>query len=84
MLGFELILKIRGSRPNAYKNIDKEQPCLTERLILKVSVKVPSTKILDSMSVYKMLNHFMKFSGKLNFLSTIFKKLCSILSKAFS
>ena len=84
MLGFEFILKIGGSRPKAYRNMDKEHPCLTDLLILKVDVKVPLTKILDSISVYKILNHFIKLSGKLNFLSTIFKKLCSILSKAFS
>ena len=84
MLGFELVLKLRGLRPSAYRNIDKEQPCLTERFILKVDVKVPLTSSWDSMSVYRMLNHFMKFSGKLNFFSTIFRKLCSILSKAFS
>ena len=52
--------------------MDKEHPCLTDLLILKVDVKVPLTKILDSISVYKILNHFIKLSGKLNFLSTIF------------
>ena len=63
MLGFEFILKIKGSKPKAYRNMDKEHPCLTDLLILNVDVKVPLTKILDSMSVYKMLNHFIKLSG---------------------
>ena len=47
--------------------MDSDHPCLSERLILKVNVKVPLTKLLDSMSVYRILNHFIKFSGKLFF-----------------
>ena len=66
------------------ENIDSGQPCLTDLIILKVDVKVPLTKIFDSISVYKISNHFIKFGGKSYFCSTIFKKLCSMQSNAFS
>ena len=48
---FALILKIRGSRPNAYRNMESEHPCLTDLSILKLCVKVPFTRTFDSMSV---------------------------------
>ena len=39
MWAFEFIFKIKGSKHRAYKNIEREQPCLTERLILNDGVK---------------------------------------------
>ena len=48
---FALILKIRDSRPRAYKIMDCEHPCLTDLSILKLGVKVSFTRNLDSISV---------------------------------
>ena len=48
---FALILKIRGSRPRAYRNMEREHPCLTDLRILKLGVKVPFTRTFDSISV---------------------------------
>ena len=50
--GMEFILKIIGSRPKAYKNIDRGHPCLTNLKVLKIGVKVPFITILDSIFVY--------------------------------
>ena len=75
-----IYFKIMGSRPRAYKNIDRRHPCLTDLKILKIGVKAPFISILDSIFVYNISNHFIKFGGKSNFLKTILRKLCPILS----
>ena len=48
---FALILKIRGSRPRAYRIMDCEHHCRTDLSILKLGVKVPFTRNFDSISV---------------------------------
>ena len=53
MWGFKFIFKIKGSKPRAYKNIEREQSCPTKRLILNDGVKVPFTRILGSMNFLK-------------------------------
>ena len=72
-----------GSRPRAYKNIDRGHPCLTDLKILKIGVKVPFISILDSIFVYNISNHFIKLGGKSNFLKTILKKIMLNSIKGF-
>ena len=72
-----------GSRPRAYKNIDRGHPCLTDLKILKIGVKVPFISILDSIFVYNISNHFIKLGGKSNFFKNYFKKIMLNSIKGF-
>ena len=72
-----------GSRPRAYKNIDRGHPCLTDLKILKIGVKVPFISILDSIFVYNISNHFIKLGGKVKFFKNYFKKIMLNSIKGF-